>query len=774
MAQDCITTQVIVVGAGPVGLMLAGELRLGGADVVVLEQLDAPTTESRASTLHARTMEILDGRGLLDPLGEIPDEPRGHFGGLPLDLTLPSPYPGQWKVPQTRLEELLGEWAARLGAEVRRGHRLTGVTVTDEGVDAEVRGPDGRTALFRAAYLVGCDGEDSAVRRLGGFAFPGTDAARELLRADVAGIDVPNRRFERLPAGLAIAARRPDGVTRVMVHEFGARPRPGQPEFTDVVDAWKRVTGEDIGGGTPLWVNSFGDASRQATAYRSGPLLLAGDAAHRQMPIGGQALNLGLQDAVNLGWKLAAQVTGRAPEDLLDSYHAERHPVGARVLGNIAAQARLLLGGTEVNALREVLAELIPLGHVRTRLAGMISGLDIAYDTDADADTDAGDRPEAGRRLPPRDVTVDGTPVGTAELLRAGQGVLVLPHGDTALRAAAAPWARLVRVADGGPEDTDALLVRPDGYVAWAGTSASGATGALRRWFGEPSAAASPASVRPAPTAAVPALPSVTVTATPKNWRTDMPKLSGKTALVTGSSRGMGRATALRLAQEGALVAVHYATGKEAAEEVVERIEKDGGRAFTVQARLGVPGDVHELFLALEEGLRERTGGTALDILVNNAGVMGGVKPEDTTPEKFDELFAVNAKAPFFLVQRALKNMPDGGRIISISSGLTRVANPDEIAYAMTKGAVEQLTLHFAKYLGPRGITVNSVAPGITRNDNPVFGIPEVVEQMAQLSAFNRVGEPEDIADVVAFLASEDARWITGSFVDATGGTLLG
>ncbi|MGI5456688.1 SDR family oxidoreductase [Streptomyces sp. CA-249302] len=742
MAQDCITTQVVVVGAGPVGLMLAGELRLGGADVVVLEQLDAPTTESRASTLHARTMEILDGRGLLDPLGEIPAEPRGHFGGLALDLTLPSPYPGQWKVPQTRLEELLGEWAARLGADVRRGHRLTGVTVTDKGVEAEVLGPDGRTALFRAAHLVGCDGEDSAVRRLGGFDFPGTDAARELLRADVAGIDVPNRRFERLPAGLAIAARRPDGVTRVMVHEFGARPRPGQPEFTDVVDAWQRVTGEDIGAGTPLWVNSFGDASRQATAYRRGPLLLAGDAAHRQMPIGGQALNLGLQDAVNLGWKLAAQVTGRASEDLLDSYHAERHPVGARVLGNIAAQARLLLGGTEVNALREVLAELIPLENVRTRLAGMISGLDIAYGTDR------------GHRLPPREVTVDGSPVGTTELLRSGQGLLVLPPGDTALRAAAAPWAELVRLADGGPEDTDALLVRPDGYVAWAGTSASEATGALRRWFGEPA--------------------SVTAIATPKNRKKDMDGLTGKTVLVTGSSRGMGRASAVRLAREGALVAVHYGSGKEAAREVVEEIERDGGRAFAVRAELGVAGDVHELFLELEEGLRERTGSPALDILVNNAGVMGGVKPEDTTPEAFDRIMAVNAKAPFFLVQRALRHMRDGGRIINITSGLTRVANPDEIAYAMSKGALDQLALHFAKYLGPRGITVNSVAPGITRNDNPVFGMPEVVEQMARLSALGRVGEPEDIADVVAFLASDDARWVTGSFVDATGGTLLG
>lgn len=778
MTQDCTTTGVIVVGAGPVGLMLACELRLGGADVVVLEQLTAPTTQSRASTLHARTMEILDSRGLLEPLGRIADEPRGHFGGLPMDLTLPSPYPGQWKVAQTRLEELLGARAAELGADVRRGHRVTGVRITSAGAEAQVRGPAGRTLLLRAPYLVGCDGEDSAVRRLGGFGFPGTDAARELLRADVAGVEIRNRRFERLPAGLAVAARRPDGVTRVMVHEFGARPRSGQPEFADVVDAWKRVTGEDIGGGTPLWVNSFDDANRQVTAYRQGPLLLAGDAAHRQMPIGGQALNLGLQDAVNLGWKLAAHVTGRVPEGLLDTYHAERHPVGARVLGNIAAQARLLLGGPEVDALREVLAELMPLENVRTRLAGMISGLDIVYG----AADDAGRGP-TGQRLAPRTVVLDGAPVDAAGLLRTGQGLFVVPPGAAGLRSAAGPWATWVRTVDGARGDTDALLVRPDGYVAWAGSSAGQAAEALRHWFGAPPATASPApgrSTTEARTTAVPATAiraaaaRASVTETPKNWRTDMAQLTDRTALVTGASRGMGRATALRLAAEGALVAVHYTNSEDAAAEVVETIEKDGGRAFGVRAELGVPGDVHALFLALEEGLRERTGSTDLDILVNNAGVMGGVKPQDTTPEAFDRIFAVNAKAPFFLVQRALKNLRDGGRIINISSGLTRVANPDEIAYAMTKGAIEQLSLHFAKHLGPRGITVNSVAPGITRNGNPVFDIPEAVEQMAQLSAFGRIGEPEDVADVVAFLATDQARWITGAFIDATGGTLLG
>ncbi|RSM85672.1 FAD-binding protein [Kibdelosporangium aridum] len=642
-------TDVIVVGGGPAGLLLAGDLGAAGIRVTVVEQLHVPSTESRASTVHTRTMDLLAERGVLDKLGHVPNGGRGHFGGVSLDLTAadPShPFAGQWKCPQTRLEVALADRAIELGARLRRGHVLTGLVDCGGHIEATTRTEDGVSRQFTGAYLIGCDGEQSTVRDLAGFRFAGTDATKEMLRADVAGIDIPNRRFERLEHGLATAARWPDGSTRVMVHSYGATPgdRTTDPTFDEVVAAWEKVTGEHIGHGTALWLNAFDNTTRHVTEYRRGRVLLAGDAAHRQMPVGGQALNIALQDAAALGGKLVGRITGEGGDELLDDYHRERHPVVSRALTNIQAQTLLLLGGPEVDPVRDLFADLMRFPAVRTHLAQMISGS------------------------------------------------------------------------------------------------------------------------------------TVSTSSTETKETTGMGRLTGKTALVTGSSRGIGRATALRLAEEGALVAVHYATNEDAARETVTLIEKGGGRAFTVQAELGVPGDVHELFLGLERGLKERIGDTTLDIVVNNAGATTptGVAPEDVTPEEFDRLFAVNAKAPFFIVQRALDLLRDGGRIINVSSGLTRFANPEQVAYSMTKGALEQITLHFARHLASRGITVNTVAPGITNNGGPIFDIPEAVEQMAQLSAFKRVGEANDVADVVTFLATDDARWITGAFIDASGGTLLG
>ena len=482
-----LDADVLVVGAGPVGLMLAGELRLGGASVIVVDRLAEPTGESRAAQLNARTAELFDQRDLLRRFPELERVPTGHFGGLGLRVDHCAGHlPGFWKVPQSVTEAVLAERAVELGADLRRGVELTGLRRCPGtgNVQADLAGG----GALRAAYVVGCDGGASTVRRSAGIGFPGIAAERELLRADVAGIEVPDRRFERHEGGLAIANRRPDGVTRLMVHEFGVRPadRRSAPDFAEVADAWARVTGENVSGGTPLWVDSFDDRSHQAEVYRRDRVLLAGDAAHVQLPAGGQALNLGLADAVNLGWKLAAVVRGRAPEDVLDSYQAERLLEGARVLTNVRAQGLLLLGGPEVTAARAVFAEILAQPAAAGHVAEFVSGLAVRYP--------AAGGPPAGTALPRVELATGEGPTDTVALLRRARWLLLDMTG--APSGTARPyWADQVDHVPAKPQpggvldDIGAVLVRPDGHVAWCGDSLADPALAetARTWFARPS-----------------------------------------------------------------------------------------------------------------------------------------------------------------------------------------------------------------------------------------------------------------------------------------------
>lgn len=485
-------TDVVVAGAGPAGLMLAAELRLAGARVVVLEQESRPTAESRGMGFTARTLEVFDLRGLLPRFGELKRSPGGHFGSVPVDFAVgDGRHASVTGVSQARTVAVLDEWAGELGADIRRGHRLTRFTDTGAGVEVWAEGPAGEVRLT-APFLVGCDGGRSVVRRSGGFDFPGTDATAELLLADVRDLELPSKwSGERRPGGMLLAAPLGNGMMRVVVSEHGRAPRrrTGPPSFGEVAEAWKRVSGEDISTATPVWVSSFGDAARQATEYRRGRVLLAGDAAHVHLPASGQGMNVSIQDAVNLGWKLGAVVTGRAPGELLDTYHLERHPVGAALLRNTRAQATLFLGGPETQPLRDVLAEVFRGEEAARCLAGLVSGLEIRYDVGP------GDHPLLGRRLPDVQLVMDdGEKTRSSRLLHRARGVLLSLGPDPEPGRIARKWAPRVdvhsaRLADAPltdeAVDADAVLVRPDGYVAWAtGTGDLGA--ALSRCFGEP------------------------------------------------------------------------------------------------------------------------------------------------------------------------------------------------------------------------------------------------------------------------------------------------
>ncbi|MEU4775055.1 rifampin monooxygenase [Micromonospora sp. NPDC023644] len=470
---------VIVVGGGPTGLMLASELRLHGVRALVLEREAEPTRYVRALGLHARSIEVLDQRGLLErflalgkqyPVG-------GFFAGIakPPPDRLDTAHPYVLGIPQPTTDRLLEERATELGAELRRGCELVGLSQDDDGVSAELA--DG--TRLRSRYLVGCDGGRSTVRKLLGVGFPGEPTRVETLLGEMEVTEDPETvaavvaevRKTQLRFGVGPLG---DGVYRVVVPAEGvAEDRTVPPTIEDFRRQLRVFAGTDFGVHSPRWLSRFGDATRLAERYRVGRVLLAGDAAHIHPPTGGQGLNLGIQDAFNLGWKLAAEVNGWAPEGLLDSYHTERHPVAADVLDNTRAQMELLSTEPGPRAVRRLLSELIDFQDVNRYLTEKITAIAIRYDF--------GEGHELlGTRM--RDVGLTrGRLYG---LLHAGRGLLL----DRTGRLSVAGWAdRIDHVVDGSEElDVPAVLLRPDGHVAWVGEDQADLLHRMPRWFGVP------------------------------------------------------------------------------------------------------------------------------------------------------------------------------------------------------------------------------------------------------------------------------------------------
>jgi 2-polyprenyl-6-methoxyphenol hydroxylase-like FAD-dependent oxidoreductase len=500
------TGAVLVVGAGPTGLVLANELALAGVGVTVVERQAVPSGQSRGGGVNPRTAEVLAMRGLLDAVAAraVPREGGGaHFAGLPVRLDARpwrTRHPGGLLVPQDRMEEVLDARVREQGVTVRRSTALTGLVQDEDGVTAVVAGPDGEHRM-RCAYLVACDGGHSTVRKLVGAAFPGRSGTMSAVSADVdlasASATVPRT------AGHMSTLQRTGGGYWMLLHPldgdagadsgyrvvFGAPGRPAPPREAP-------VTAEEVGAalaavhgpGTVLrrlrWGTRFSDASRQLAAYRHGRVLFAGDAAHIHLPIGGQGLNLGVQDAINLGWKLGAAVRG-APDALLDSYHAERHPVAARVLALVRAQGVIMNPPEEaddVRALRDVVIDLARTPDGNRHLAGLMTGLAVRYDLDGSPD------PLVGSRMVDLSLRTADGPTTVSTLLRSGRGLLLDVTG--ALRPAATRGgvdhvtARVVDSVVGTALEADRVLVRPDGHVCWAGPAGSSPDSALRRWFG--------------------------------------------------------------------------------------------------------------------------------------------------------------------------------------------------------------------------------------------------------------------------------------------------
>jgi 2-polyprenyl-6-methoxyphenol hydroxylase-like FAD-dependent oxidoreductase len=476
------TRAVVIAGGGPTGMMLAGELTLVGIDVAIVERRASQELDgSRSGGLHSRTIEVLDQRGIADRfLAEGEAMQVQAFAGVPLDISdFPTRHNYGLALWQSRFERILASWVGELGVPIARPCEVTGFAQDDTGVVVELS--DGQSV--RADYLVGCDGGRSLVRKVAGIEFPGWDPTTSWLIAEVEMAEEPPNGLR--PGG---GIGRGDGGSIRVVLTDQHLEHPDEPTLQDVRQALILADGTDYGVHSPKWISRFTDMTRQAASYRQGRVLLAGDAAHVHPPPGGQGLNIGLQDAVNLGWKLAQVVNGTSPDSLLDTYQAERHPVGARVLQNTMAQVALRGTGARFDALRDTMSELLSLDEPRRRFAGMLSGLDVYYDLGEG-------HPLLGRRMPDLDlVTADG-PRRVFSPLHDARPVLLNLGEPGAL--AIAPWADRVQLIDAGYAGRwelpvlgavtapSAVLIRPDGYVAWVGDGTeSGLPVALTTWFG--------------------------------------------------------------------------------------------------------------------------------------------------------------------------------------------------------------------------------------------------------------------------------------------------